>query len=495
MAKIRTIQIYRGTKAQNDAYTGSVGELTMDTDNNDVRIHDGSTLGGHPIGYHPDLLDWKWADHQLNDIQWLRADTFSWQDGGVYEAAYQHLEDEYNALPIDHASSTFVYNGDTYFGFSAEDHLGDTHPFAYANIYSSPVNIVYADTPFIYGLSSIYNGSGSSATNLGTVTGTDALTYRVPLLETIAGIKIMYYVAADGHKIVLDGMESAVTAIYAATGVAWYYILDTVNQRFKLPRRHSQEIVCSVKNADGSWYRLYADGWVEQGGQGIASSSTTTVLLPIEMADTKYTATGGIIYSGTSTGTVGFQFVKNTTSIVIGARWNGAFNNGLAVDWQVSGQSAIDMSSFQGSEKHLYFYVGAFTQTAIENTAGLNSSLFNDKADIDLNNVPANIGSAAKAYFTQIGMPSTTYDTLTLGASGSSYQAPADGYFYMKVTTITSSPYTRMYSANSIGSFAGFYGTASGIHCFLPVKKGTSATVEYGGTGWSLYFVYAQGAA
>lgn len=89
-----------------------------------------------------------------------------------------------------------------------------------------------------------------------------------------------------------------------------------------------------------TWYRLYASGWVEQGGQGIASNSTTTVSLPIEMANNKYTATGSIIYGGTSSGTVGLQFVKNTTSIVIGARWNGAFNNGLAVDWQVSGLSA-----------------------------------------------------------------------------------------------------------------------------------------------------------
>jgi hypothetical protein len=35
---------------------------------------------------------------------------------------------------------------------------------------------------------------------------------------------------------------------------------------------------------------------------------------------------------------------------------------------------------------YLYFYVGDYSQTAIEQTAGLNSSLFNDKADVDLSN-------------------------------------------------------------------------------------------------------------
>lgn len=49
MAKIRTLQILRGTTAQNDAYTGSAGELTMDTTTNELRLHDGSTAGGHII--------------------------------------------------------------------------------------------------------------------------------------------------------------------------------------------------------------------------------------------------------------------------------------------------------------------------------------------------------------------------------------------------------------------------------------------------------------
>lgn len=54
--------------------------------------------------------------------------------------------------------------------------------------------------------------------------------------ETVAGTTITFYRATDGHKIVLPDQESNVKAIYTATGVAWYYILDTTNQRFKLPR-------------------------------------------------------------------------------------------------------------------------------------------------------------------------------------------------------------------------------------------------------------------
>ena len=42
----RQIQIRRGTATENDAFTGAVGEVTMDTTNNTLRIHDGTTPGG-----------------------------------------------------------------------------------------------------------------------------------------------------------------------------------------------------------------------------------------------------------------------------------------------------------------------------------------------------------------------------------------------------------------------------------------------------------------
>lgn len=43
------IQQYRGTTAQHAAYTGPVGELTVDTDKNVVVVQDGVTAGGHPM--------------------------------------------------------------------------------------------------------------------------------------------------------------------------------------------------------------------------------------------------------------------------------------------------------------------------------------------------------------------------------------------------------------------------------------------------------------
>tara|TARA_Y100000385_G_C13024732_1_gene607871 strand:+ start:953 stop:1207 length:255 start_codon:yes stop_codon:yes gene_type:complete len=41
-----TVQFRRGTTAQNNAFTGAVGELSINTTNNSIRVHDGSTAGG-----------------------------------------------------------------------------------------------------------------------------------------------------------------------------------------------------------------------------------------------------------------------------------------------------------------------------------------------------------------------------------------------------------------------------------------------------------------
>jgi len=43
------VQFRRGTSAQNDTFTGASGELSVDTDNKTIRIHDGTTQGGFAV--------------------------------------------------------------------------------------------------------------------------------------------------------------------------------------------------------------------------------------------------------------------------------------------------------------------------------------------------------------------------------------------------------------------------------------------------------------
>lgn len=55
MAKI--VQIRRGTAAENNEFTGMVGEITATTDTHNLRIHDGSTKGGFELASKSDLLE------------------------------------------------------------------------------------------------------------------------------------------------------------------------------------------------------------------------------------------------------------------------------------------------------------------------------------------------------------------------------------------------------------------------------------------------------
>ena len=305
------------------------------------------------------LLSFVWADHILDEVSWLRADTFSWHTGnettGMYPAVYQHL-----------------------------------------------------------------------------ATDIDGKTLQS---ETVGSTTIQFYLADDGHKICPASEENNVMAIYNATGVAWYYIIDTVNERFKLPRKHSQQIVRSVKNADGSWYRLYADGWVEQGGLFTDNSGSGSieydVVFPIVMATNTYITSGftdEIAYDSTSPNYPLFASQLTTTGMKFKAAWRRA---NYRYHWGIKGYSAIDMSLFQDGEKHLYFYMGQFTQTALENTAGITAETLNDKADTDLTNAAPNASASAKS--TIVGWSMPDYSTGTTATQGTEYTATENCYLYARV--------------------------------------------------------------
>ena len=146
------------------------------------------------------------------------------------------------------------------------------------------------------------------------------------------------------------------------------------------------------------------------------------------------------------------------------------------------------------SIKVLYYIVLA---NDVKNTLQVDiDEILNDlagKADVDLSNVNAT-GSSTSAGW---AMPSGVYSNLTLGPSGSSYTAPANGYFYLrKLTGSTGHVYCAMYS----GSLSDIQHCSNGtvadeITCMLPVKKGTSVGINYTATGAVSHFrfVYAVG--
>lgn len=375
----RKLQILRGTTAQNNAYTGAVGELTMDTDRNEVRIHDGQTVGGIKISdRNMPILTSMFFDHITNDMSWLRADNFTWQSGDVYVAAYEHLLTDYNSI-----------SPDVLYAFKA-----DENNIYYTKILNGTVD-EEAETFDANGVSASHQ-HGLYWTSSGDLeTGKEIRYYRTPaedvLLstpasksETISGITITYYQAADGHKICLPDQESNIVALYEKTGAADYYILDTTNKQFKLPRKQKRTLIQVVKNTNGTWYNLYSDGWVEQGGD--IPTNTSSISLPVEMENTTYMCI--ISYRKTSSATtVSFATISTHTQTTTG--FTCISSASTYKSWQVSGYAAESAYASAGMRLE-YYYVGNFEQSAIEQTAGITAETLNGKADTDLGNIPTN---------------------------------------------------------------------------------------------------------
>ena len=93
------------------------------------------------------------------------------------------------------------------------------------------------------------------------------------------------------------------------------------------------------------------------------------------------------------------------------------------------------------------------------------------------------------------GMPSGRYIDLTLGATGSTYTAPANGYFYINKVAGSDWYYVRMRNAiSNIDLFVDAYRTTP-LTSVIPAKKGEIVYVYYNATGAtnSFRFIYAEG--
>lgn len=268
------------------------------------------------------LLISTFSDHILNDVSWLRADTFSWQDGSVYQAAYQHLVD-------------------------------------------------------------------------------DLATAGAVQTETIEGIEISYEVATDGHRICLADQEDAVSQIYEATGVAWFYIVDTENARFKLPR--TKFGFTGLRDTVG--------GYVEAGLPNITGQMNFSygTLWPVTDVD------GALYHIGNKGSRAQGETGTSPSNIMFDASRSS----------EIYGKS--NTVQVPATQMYLYFYVGNFTQTAVENTAGITAETLNQKADTDLANVSTNGRENACGWI----VPDYANAQNLLENGHGPHTAPSNGWIYV----------------------------------------------------------------
>ena len=323
-------------------------------------------LGAHEIGtYTSDEIDEKiaeapeilpilfhtWSDCIMNNQSWLRADTFSWHSGDVYVAAYNRLVDGI-MRPTMYAWSSSTY---TFYTLTDVPAIGDDVYFVNKNYGTTKVLSVSNDT-----ITFEHHRTGETTTaTRNPSSDTNALAYGLnKSTETIGGVTITYYRSEDGRKICLPDQESNLLTLYNSTGVAWYYILDTENKQFKLPR--TKFGFTGLRDSVG--------GYVEAGLPNITGQMK-----------------GGLRCYETNGA---FKTLSNYNK----APNDYDYGSVESVEFDASRSSSVygNSNTVQppATQMYLYFYVGNFEQSAVEQTAGLNTELFNGKADVNLNNTP-----------------------------------------------------------------------------------------------------------
>lgn len=271
-----------------------------------------------------DLFDPKWRDATTNNKRWLLSDG-NWK---TKTNAYQHLVDD-----VDNIQKTTLYRWRRYvapsylyvYTLSATPAVGDA-------IYQKPYDAYYQtdhiveSVPDSTHISMEPDGSFAYAYD-GPVEAT------VAQRETVNGTTIVYYQADDGHKICPASQESNVAAIYNATGVAWYYIIDTTKQQFKLPR--TKFGFTGIRNGVG--------GFVNAGLPNITGAFRGRNAF--NDGPVSYTGAFGVVYSGSTSGA------------------SGAGSSPYYFDFDASRSSSIygksDTVQPKATQMYLYFYVGA----------------------------------------------------------------------------------------------------------------------------------------
>ena len=170
------------------------------------------------------------------------------------------------------------------------------------------------------------------------------------------------------------------------------------------------------------------------------------------------------------------QILPYDEDTVSGVQWS---NNGSVIGITTDPtKSGIETSS---SGLYLYFYVGETIQ---------------DANVINASGVLSRVSKLSDSYISGLGMPSNKYIDLTLGASGTEYVAPANGWFYVsKVSTASGQWFGFENNTSNLASYSWSSNTGQTITNRLEVKKGDVVAVIYNiaGTLNFFRFIYAEG--
>lgn len=237
-------------------------------------------------------------------------------------------------------------------------------------------------------------------------------------------------------------------------GSCYKYVYTAANGNtpasVRLPKATTEHGALIKSYSSGTdWYRIYQDGWCEQGG--VASSSDDITFLK-EFKDTNYSSlatwqvtsslyeTSLTIYSKT-TATISFRIGYYNMSLT-------SFS-GRDFDWQACGY--IDISDYQFYPVYEYVVIATSVKTQIEVDIDEIATDLNGKADVDLSNVT----STGKETVVGWGMPdySAGIDITSYNSANNKFTAPCDGIITVAYLSTNTSAYLPYINNLQFGSY------------------------------------------
>ena len=356
----------RGTTAENDAFTGAEGEITVDTERHELRVHDGATQGGFRIG------GGSGSGRNIGDIFYtMRNDTglagavecngatynttdFQGADniGALLEAGklpYVSMSQYATLLSTNGSVGVFGWNGSGNTEFrvpSLNDIFIETGTVAQIGDY------LPAGVPNITGEAGMgdrganINASGAfSAVRLGS--STPKYTSQTNTVSTNNGWTFDASHSSDVYKDDVDTVQPNTTRYRAmvqlmtgatdeALATCSEVLADVANLKTLTEGMIDYVVESQEPTADNgyTWYHKYKSGWVEQGVMELSFSTTTqTFTLPVEMADTNYNVVTSKRWENNN---YAFAFIDSSTTVKYRASTGSAQPNGIVV----SGMSA-----------------------------------------------------------------------------------------------------------------------------------------------------------
>ena len=192
-----------------------------------------------------------------------------------------------------------------------------------------------------------------------------------------------------------------------------FYVVDEVEGSLRLPKyKLGGRVLVDSKQPTAtspSWYNLYSDGWLEQGGIISPSSAWSTINLLKPYANTQYIILAAVINGNTAAGVT----IKNKTISSF------AIYQNVEQNWEAKGYAA---GTPMGNIKYPWVCaynaaIPASTAQAAEFTGALAG-----KANMDLSNVP---NASKSALLDLLAKDTATWATLV---NATDFVAPSAGW-------------------------------------------------------------------